>query len=189
LGEISLRANQITKLGAQHIASHIHKTNLRKLCLSHNSIGDEGAQYLAEALDGHNSNNMQTLEVLTLSSNGLGNKSVLAMATALTNNQRLKTLALDRNSRVDRRGASSFVQCLQQNKTLLDLAILENSYENHLLNDKLNFYLEVNKMCRQYMTDMLIPDATWPRILSAMERPDHLFLVLRERPDVVSNRM
>jgi Ran GTPase-activating protein (RanGAP) involved in mRNA processing and transport len=186
LEELSLCANHIGGLGAKAIASRVNDTCLRKLYLGHNCIRDEGALYLADALQAKESK----LEELTLSWNGLGNKSVVAMSTALTSNPPLQRLALDGNPQVDRRGATSFVQCLRQhNKRLMALQVLEQTYGNHLLNDKLDFYLEVNKLGRQYLGDLSIPHAAWPRILGAMDRPDHLFMLLRERPDVIMNRM
>jgi Ran GTPase-activating protein (RanGAP) involved in mRNA processing and transport len=188
LDDLSLRANHIGPSGAEEIARRLHRTCLKKLYLARNSIGDVGAQYLANVLDGTNIKS-QKLGELTLSFNQLSNKGICAMATALSTNTRLQRLALDGNLGVDRRGASCFVKsCLQQNKTLLELDILENTYDNHLLNDKLAFYLEANRRGRQYVGDVQIPNAAWPRIFAAMERPDHLFLFLKERPDIACNR-
>jgi hypothetical protein len=60
----------------------------------------------------------------------------------------------------------------------LALQVSEQTYENQLLNDELDFYLEANKLGRQHFGDLSIPHA-------AMDRPDHLFVLLRERPDAI----
>lgn len=181
LEELSLRATHIGVTGAKSLARYLNGTCLKKLHLSHNSISDEGAIGLAETLSTN-----QTLQELTLSSNGLGNKSIVAFALALTagKNQTLQRLELDGNPLVDRRGASKFVRCLQANTSLLTLSVLETTYDNHLLQDKLNFYLEANRAGRRHIGNVSIPIGAWPKILHSTTRPDHMYLFLRERPDL-----
>ena len=64
---LNLTANNISHIGAQHLAEAINNNNcqLRTLNLSYNNISDIGAQHLAEAI---NNNNCQ-LHTLNLSHN------------------------------------------------------------------------------------------------------------------------
>jgi Ran GTPase-activating protein (RanGAP) involved in mRNA processing and transport len=182
LEELSLCANLISDIGTKAIARNLHTTRLKRLYLNHNVIGDEGIEHLVHALDGSMKGNR--LEELALCSNGLGNKSATALALALQSNQSLLILELSGNPRIDRRGVSNFVKCLQVNKTLSTMQILENTYENHLLNEKLDFYLKRNHLFRNCMGNMDIPKAAWPHLISGVQRADVLFLLLQERPEL-----
>lgn len=180
--DLSLSANLISEIGAKEIASMLHKTKLKRLHLDHNFIGDEGAQHLAQALNGNIQN--QRLEELSLASNDLSNKSVNAIADALATNCTLNSLIVENNPRLDRRGASAFVQCLQTNRSLYKLKILEENYENHLLNGKIQLYLELNQLRHRYMGNVSISDAAWPHILAEMKQIDLMYFLLRGRPDL-----
>ena len=185
LKELSLCANRVGSLGAQHLASTIHQSGLQRLYLSDNNIGDCGAQALAIALE----DDQCPLQELVLSSNDLGNVSVTAMAEALIDNERLHVLAMDGNPRLNRRGASSFLQCLRHNKYILELRMLDNTHENHLLHEKLDFYLGMNRLGRRHVGNLNIPDAAWSKILASLKgRPDYIFAFLQARPDLVRSQ-
>ena len=186
LRDLSLSANLISESGAKEIANMLHRTNLRRLYLDHNFIGDNGVQYLAKALKGNIRN--QKLEELSLASNDLSNKSLSVMADSLATNRTLYTLLLGNNPRVDRRGASTFVKCLEVNNYLSTLEILEENYENHLLNGKIQLHLEFNYLRRTYMGNVSITDSAWANILEGMTRVDLLYFLLRGRPDVLERR-
>ena len=137
---LSLRANRIGDDGAKVIASKLNRcTSLQSLNIGYNEIGDEGGIAIAESL----THNTTALKELTMSWNSLGNKSISAFALALTQNECLELCRLDENPQVGRRGASAFVQTLKSNTTLKTLEVLNRSYENHLLHDKLDFLTKV----------------------------------------------
>jgi Ran GTPase-activating protein (RanGAP) involved in mRNA processing and transport len=182
LEHLSLRANRIADKGAQNIACRLNASSLKKLNIGYNEIGDKGASCIAESLARN-----KILRELKMSCNSLGNKSITVFATALVANQSLEICVLDENPKVDRRGASSFVKTLQMNRTLKSLEILDRSYENHLLNDKLDFLVKANKYGRSHVGDISIPLAAWPLILENMDGPEHLHMFLRERPDIFCN--
>ena len=258
--DLSLCANQIGPLGAAHIATYLGETHLERLHLSHNHIGDTGAQALSVALsggkpivraDGDNASVIDCsyldevskivsvqdsipvyrrprplpLKVLALSCNELGNKSAAALASALRckQTQQLEELSLVGNSSyMDRRGASAFAPCLQHfNTTLKKLQLLEDTHENHLLKEKLDMYLEFNRLGRRHLGDSRIPNTLWPVVFGRQEqntkkyqndsqvkqwqdpprdfghpgpsssisipivKPDHLYMILQGRPDLV----
>ena len=193
-GELSLRANRITSEGAKSIASNLHKIQT-KLDLSHNQIGDEGVQYLAVVLQQPPQHDKQliVLKELNLSSNGLSNMSAIAMSNALLHNKTLRILKLDQNPNIDRKGAGKFVRCFANgsSRSLLQLEILDHTYDNHLLNDKIQFYTQVVHPWVDRKFLLSLPLAAWPRVLCSFNKDrktalDHLFLVLRERPDILS---
>lgn len=182
LEELSLCANLIGDVGAKVIARSLCKTRLRRLSLNHNGIGDEGMAHLAQALRG--SVESTNLEELIVCNNDLGNQSMTALADVLKSNRRLQTLELSGNDRIDRRGVSSLAKSLVVNRTLTTLQVLEDTYENHLLNEKLKFYLKRNFVIQNCMGNKDIPAAAWPYLISGVERADILFFLLQERPEL-----
>lgn len=181
ISELSLCANRITEQGAKVIARSLNQTPfLCRLYLDHNYLGDNGVQHFVSWLV-----NNATLQELTLASNNLTNKSVQAMAIALETNTCLQTLSLSGNSKVDRRGASSFVKTLASNKHLSTLFVLEENYENHLLNNKLDYLLVKNDLRNKYMSNLKITHGAWPFVLSHIGDVDKLYVLLQGRPDLV----
>lgn len=186
---LNLRANRIGPIGAEVLAKELKDTCLKSIHLGHNSIGDEGAAHIAAALQGTPELPCQ-LEELSLSFNRLSNKSIRLLGKALTHNKCLKVLNLEGNRHVDRRGASVFVQALEVNKVLTNLSLLERSYDNHLVNDKLDLYTRSNHHGRQHWGNMeSIPPGAWAKILESMsQRPNVLFRLLQGRPDILGQR-
>jgi Ran GTPase-activating protein (RanGAP) involved in mRNA processing and transport len=197
--QLNLRANQVGPAGAKILGQILNDTCLQRLLLCHNGIGDEGVQYLASALAAmrpqqeEHGNPVSTstalssrpiLQELSLSFNFLTIRSVKSLATALATNTSLKRLFLSGNL-IDRRSAMQFCEVLQTtNQSLLQLTVLDLSYENHLVQDKLNLYLRANTSGRRHWGDLSIPLAAWTRKLPDMT-PDLLYGFLNSRPDII----
>lgn len=205
--ELNLGGNRLGAAGAKILANVINSTRLRRLLLCHNGIGDSGVLHLVAALGQTNRTDLNAstvgqsrgLEELWLSHNYLTNESARSIASLLEHNNTLKRLTMSGNV-MDRRGAAEIVKVLEQsNQTLVELSILEPSYENHLVNDKLCFYLGANASGRRHWGDVwTIPMAAWPHILSSSRSsssssrkspaPDHIYWILQERPDIVCRK-
>lgn len=185
---LNLRANQIGPCGAKSLAMVLKDTPaLRKLLLCHNGIGDEGAGYLASALAGKHARdpNIPWLEELSLSFNELSIASVKAFASMLVTNASLKRLNLTGNL-VDRRAALFLVSVLQHsNHTILELDVLDWNYENHLVINKLGFYLGANVCGRRCWGNHDVPLSAWPKKMAKMN-PDFMFWFLKDRPDILT---
>ena len=93
--KLVLKSNNITAEGAREIAEALKKnTRLEKLDLGYNKIGDNGTQYLADAL----SNNNRTLIKLHLQSNSITAVGARYLAEMLKNNRAIRRLGLDYNN-------------------------------------------------------------------------------------------
>ena len=94
-------------------------SRLTFLSLDQNSIGDEGAQYLAMIIKTNT-----TLTDLWLSSNKISNVGAQALATVLTtNNQTLLQLYLNHNPSIDDDSVTSFTIMLILNRSLMTFYI------------------------------------------------------------------
>ena len=191
LEELSLRSNDITGKGVSQIAKLLLNNqlpSLRKLDLGENPVDDieMGVVAMASAL-GQNC----SLEELSFDSCSICCEGLTAIVNALERNQRLKRLCLGNNDFpvLNRLFAPKILRTLQQsNMTLESLELLEDNYDNHLINDKLDFCLEANRCGRRYMCDLSISTTLWPEVFAKATRPDPLFLIFRERPDLFEAR-
>eukprot|EP00943_MAST-04B_sp_MAST-4B-sp1_P002872 g2872.t1 len=86
--------NEITQVGATTIAEHLMKkgVGIESIDLAVNSIGDEGAMALANALTGN-----QFVISLVLRSNKIGEQGVTAFSNLLQTNKKIKNLNLKYN--------------------------------------------------------------------------------------------
>ena len=128
--ELNLSCNSIGDDGAKALADALKKCcniKLTSLNLSSNSIGDDGAKALADALK--NCCNIK-LTSLNLSSNSIGDDGAKALADALKNccNIKLTSLNLSSNS-IGSDGAKAFVDALKKccNIKLTSLNLSSNS--------------------------------------------------------------
>ncbi|KAL7466713.1 hypothetical protein ACHAXS_007029, partial [Conticribra weissflogii] len=111
---------------------------LDTLYLTWNSIGVEGAVFLAEALKDN-----QTLIYLNLSANSIGHKGAGALAEALKVNKTLQKIFLGSNSIGDE-GAGKLAEALNDNQTLKVMGLWNNSIGDEGAM-KLEVALEFNK--------------------------------------------
>lgn len=187
LRELSLRNNRFDADGVSHVATLLLNGtagSLRKLDLSGNTIGDSGVAWIGKAVQSP----LCQLEELLLTNTRISNRGIEILATALENNTHLKRLTLDGNHPgVDRRGARFFVHCLAEyNKTLVTLTVLHRTYDNHLLNDKLDEYLECNRCGWHHVGDLHVPHAAWPMIWAkTKQNTELLYQFMRRRPDLL----
>ena len=118
LRTLDLSVNNISHIGAQHLAKAINNNNcqLRTLNLSYNNISDIGAQHLAEAIN--NNNNCQ-LHTLNLAHNKISDIGAQHLAEAINNNNcQLRTLNLSHNNISDI-GAQYLAEAINNNNCQL----------------------------------------------------------------------
>jgi Ran GTPase-activating protein (RanGAP) involved in mRNA processing and transport len=136
--ELHLWNNRIGPKGAGEIAKalmgHNNATStLQVLDLGGNGIGDEGAIYLALALEQND-----TLQELLLQDNGIGDAGAKALARALRTNKTLRTLYLHVNS-IGAEGMCELIRALKGNKSLKTLEAYGNNapvdLENQVLDE------------------------------------------------------
>jgi len=120
LQNLNLSHNNIGDLGANEIAEGLKKSNLQTLDLGENNIGDDGAKAIAEALKTNT-----TLTTLNLSHNNIGNLGAKQIAEALKTNTTLKTLDFARNI-IGNNGARTIAEASKTN-TILEKIILDNN--------------------------------------------------------------
>ena len=130
LASLSLAANSIGDEGVVALVDGLKSNeSLRALYLSYCRISDEGAIALASLLE-HGS----YLETLRLHVNGIGEAGTKALANGLKRNKHLRHLGVQKNPEL--RGEifeSSFIDALQNNVTLLQLAGIRSSEIENLL--------------------------------------------------------
>ncbi|CAH3156003.1 unnamed protein product, partial [Pocillopora meandrina] len=117
LSWLDLGENQLTDEGAKYLADAINNNNcqLRTLNLSANNISDIGAQHLAEAI---NNNNCQ-LRTLNLSANNISDIGAQHLAEAINNNNcHLSSLFLSGNNISDI-GAQHLAKAINNNNCQL----------------------------------------------------------------------
>lgn len=89
---LNLESNEVGIRGAEALASYLAKktsNGLQKLYLSYNSIGDDGARAMGEALEVNRS-----LDTLTLKNNNIRPAGLTALAEGLKKNTRLNYISL-----------------------------------------------------------------------------------------------
>ena len=87
--DLGLDSNSISAKGAGELSEVLNKTNLVRINLGHNKIGDEGAKCLGEALKSN-----KTLKELDLRCNEIGLEGMGALFEALKGNSTLDHLEL-----------------------------------------------------------------------------------------------
>ncbi len=116
---LDLNTNSIGNNNATGLANALKKNKtLKQLNLSKNNIGDEGATALATAL-------IQTLEILVLDDNNIGDIGAIALGNGLGTNTTLKYLYLIKNMIGDE-GATAIAKGLNITKTLTTLDLTKN---------------------------------------------------------------
>lgn len=187
LEELSICANLLGAQCVRVIGQKLHQTRLKILRLNHNDLGDHGVELLIPALsirDGINKYGGSRLEELHLCSNNLSNKSILALSHTILSNGFLKKLFLTGNPAITRRSVSTFVDMLQgRNATLIQVEVLEDTYDNHLILDKLDYLCQTNRFSATIASGT-IPESLWPHMLAKAKRADVLFFLLQHKPDL-----
>uniref|UniRef100_A0A8C0BUG6 NLR family CARD domain containing 3 n=1 Tax=Buteo japonicus TaxID=224669 RepID=A0A8C0BUG6_9AVES len=122
LSPCSLQHNTIKEDGATFLAEALLTNHrLTTLHLQKNAIGARGARKIADALKQNCS-----LKELTLSSNSVGDNGSVALAEALKVNHSLQNLDLQSNS-ISSAGVTALTAALSSNKGLINLNLRENS--------------------------------------------------------------
>ena len=125
LSSLYLSSNSIGDEGANSLAQALRVNNsLSSLVVSKNSVGDEGANSIAQSLRDNTS-----LSSLVLQSNFIGNEGADSLAQALRVNATISSLDLSRNS-VGAKGANSLAQSLKENSSLSSLVLQSNFIGN-----------------------------------------------------------
>jgi Ran GTPase-activating protein (RanGAP) involved in mRNA processing and transport len=125
LTELDLYNNSIGNDGAKAIAEALKvNTVLTRLDLDTNSIGNDGTKAIAEALKVNT-----VLTTLSLQSNSIGNDGAKAIAEALKRNTVLTTLNLGYNS-IGNDGAKAIAEALKVKTVLTILYLGDNSIGN-----------------------------------------------------------
>ncbi|CAM2702981.1 unnamed protein product [Rotaria socialis] len=121
LTELSLEKNRIGQQGAQYIADALRMNQtLTTLCLDTNQIGQRGAEHIADALKTN-----RTLTTLYLGENQIGQYGARHIAEALKTNRTLTTLGLEQNQ-IGQKGTEYIADALQVNETLNILSLDQN---------------------------------------------------------------
>lgn len=119
LEKLEISYCSITNMDVRYLASVINTSVLKYLNLSANSISDEGAKYLAEALV----TNMVLIE-LSLSTNQIGNGGLKMLADALIcTNKTLKVLKLSSNIDINDDSIDTLTSIIQHTQSLTELDV------------------------------------------------------------------
>jgi Ran GTPase-activating protein (RanGAP) involved in mRNA processing and transport len=185
LKELHLFGNRIDSAGAERLAEALyHNSTLETLILSFNQIGDEGAAALAKALTANTS-----LTKMWFPSNAIGNEGLQAFGEFLP---RMKVLEeLNVGDFFDNVAAEALLEGLKLNTRLSVLYMESPVYDECWMEDKLDFYLRLNKSGRSLLQTSEAPTALWATALakanlneSEQGSPDVLFYMLKEKPDL-----
>jgi len=177
---LNLRNNRIGDFGAESIAFGLeHNTSLRKIWLSSNLIGDEGAIHLARAIRGH------SLQSIYLSNCSVGDDGAKAFAELLCDPAtQLQVLDLYRNHIGDL-GGNALSKAMRQNVSIQDLNIASNRIHNLMALRQVRFLCKCNLAGRYLLRKVDLPTGLWPRVLAKVNfKADVRFFLLREKPDL-----
>ncbi|CAF4189268.1 unnamed protein product, partial [Adineta steineri] len=124
--EVSWIDNQcrLTQRSIDEIIDNTDDVTLTSLNIDKNSIGQQGAKYLANSLQQN-----KTLTTLSLCHNQLGDNGVQYLTDGLRHNKTLITINLDKNLIGDQ-GAKRLADVLRHNTTLTTLSLNENQIED-----------------------------------------------------------
>lgn len=122
LESLSLSYNLISPVGAVPLLSQ-GATRVRMLDLRYNSIGDDGADAIAQILPKN-----PNLQNLTLRNNFIGPVGAATIAEALETNETVEHLDLSTNA-IGKAGAAAISKMLQKNKTLRCLCLWSNRFD------------------------------------------------------------
>ena len=114
--------NDLGPLGARHLSRGLQLGPLRELDIKGNDIGDEGAEWIAAALEAN-----ANLTTLDLGYNYIGPRGVRAIADALRNNTALRTLSLYYDNEYGAEGAVALAEMLKVNEGLHTLNLRGNA--------------------------------------------------------------
>ena len=177
---LNLRSNDLGDIGAESIAFGLeYNRSLRKMWLSSNHIGDEGATHLARALRGH------ALESIYLSCCDIGNEGAKAFAELLGDpTTHLRVLDLYRNQIGDS-GGDALAKAMNQNVSLHELNITYNRIHNTKSLKQVRFLCKCNRAGRYLLGENNLPTGLWPLVLSKLNYMLEVrFFFLREKPDL-----
>lgn len=181
LKRLTLRRNSIEGDGLRVLARSLAHCKLEELLLDFNAISDTGATALGEALEGN-----PRLRVLHLAMNNIGPSGGANLASCLFHNSTLRDLDLSFDNPIQRATVARMTRALSSvngNKTLERLS-LPNRYRVHA--ERLQFYVQANRLGRRYMHDDVFPSSLWPKILAeASHDTSLLFFFLQGKPDLM----
>ena len=185
LKELHLFGNRIDSTGAKELAEALYvNSTLETLILSFNRIGDEGAAALARALTVNT-----TLTKMWFPSNSIGSEGLLALGAFLPKMKGLEQLHV--GDFFDNFAAEALLDGLKSNTRLYVLYMECPIYEDPCIENKLDFYLRLNKSGRRLLQTSGDPVGLWAHALekagqnvSNQSSPDVLFHMLRQKPDL-----
>merc|ERR1711879_594056 len=125
--------------------------------LGGNKIGEEGASYIAAALQENTA-----LRRLVLGDNGIGTAGAEQLASVIPTNETLRELLLSDND-LKEAGCRLLVEALRENVTLCELNLELNGLEDWKLQQELNELIERNQENRANfgMTSGYRTDDSW----------------------------
>jgi hypothetical protein len=178
----------ITSMGAAEIARGL-ETNTTLEYFSIDSIGDEGAIALANALSGHN----KTLKKLILHdfNCSLTNVGAFALAGMLKRNNTLEYLDLLYSRRgITDEGEHALVRATAYNTSLVVLRMrnLETNSDSVVEQQRVEHSLEINRFRKEYLSHDLtvISPYLYPFVFARVsDKPSMLFLCLQENPSML----
>ena len=153
LRTLDLSVNNISHIGAQHLAKAINNNNcqLRTLNLTRNNISHIGVQHLAEAIK--NNNNCQ-LRTLNLVENNISYIGAQHMAEAINNNNcQLHTLHLSLNN-ISHIGVKHLAKALSNENCQLHTLDLSSNSISHLGAQHLAKAINNNNNCQLHTLDL-----------------------------------
>ena len=183
--ELHLFGNRIDSCGAQTLADALLKnSSLETLILSFNQIGDAGAAALAKALTVNKS-----LTKIWFPSNSVGIDGLRAFGECLPRMKVLEELHVGHF--FDSDAVEALLKGLRLNTSLSVLYMESPVHDETSIEDKVDFYLRLNKSGRSLLKSPDAPTSLWAKALERAnvnegERgaPDVLYFMLRQRPDL-----
>lgn len=118
LSELDLGTNSLTHRCATAVAYGVVKSNLTKLCLEFNALGDEGASKLAEGIAPS-----KTLRELNLSDNSIGDKGAAIIAERLLGSSSCLTQLDLSVNKIGPAGAIAIASALSRRGSLKELSV------------------------------------------------------------------
>eukprot|EP00980_Cylindrotheca_fusiformis_P014351 scaffold3827_cov179-Cylindrotheca_fusiformis.AAC.15 len=164
----------ITELGLQHNHS------LKSLTLSHNPVGDDGAQHLRDLLTTN-----PTLESLVLLDCDIWNPGCIRFLEGLPKMQGLKRLTVDSEWE---NHAELLLNVMQSNMSLIEFWSDRSAL--WMVKDaqwkKIAFYLHLNQAKRRILIEPSVSSSMWPHVLAqSNHNATILYHFLSHKPDLI----
>lgn len=183
LQTLYLNSNEIDEsmIGKWSISGLIKNRSLKKLMLSQNPVGDDGARHLSRMLKSN-----RTIETLSIVNCDIWSPGCHFLVSSLAQMRGLENLFID--SEIEEH-TSTLIQSLQSNMTIKYICTDRSPYLTREDQEWgiVEFYLRLNRERRRVLAEPFVVSSLWPQILERVnDCPALIYYMITHKPDLVA---